>query len=79
MLFKPEEIILYRSVLSGGLGLLNIKEKALTVLIRSFLETACMPKNKPSLYLHLLFRYHALGEDLVEDTGLPPFYNAAFF
>ena len=79
MLLKPEEIILYRSVLSGGLCLLNIKAKALTGLIRSFLETACMPKNKLSLYLHILFRYHVLGEDPFEDTGLPPFYNAAFF
>ena len=79
MLLKPEEIVLYRPVQSGGLGLINIKAKALAGLIRSFLETACMPKYNQSLYHQLLFRYHVVGEELVEDPGFPPFYSAAFF
>ena len=79
MLLKPEEIVLYRPVQSGGLGLINIKAKALAGLIRSFLETACMPKYNQSLYHQLLFRYHVVGEELVEDPGIPPFYSAAFF
>ena len=61
MLLKPEEIVLYRPVQSGGLGLINIKAKALAGLIRSFLETACMPKYNQSLYHQLLFRYHVVG------------------
>ena len=44
MLIKPEELVLYRPTVSGGLALLNVKIKALSGLIRSFLETACMPQ-----------------------------------
>ena len=44
MLIKPEELVLYRPTASGGLALLNVKIKALSGLIRSFLETACMPQ-----------------------------------
>ena len=38
-----EEIVLYRSRASGGLGLNNVKYKAMAELIRSFLETAINP------------------------------------
>ena len=57
MYFKPEENVLYRPVQYGGLGLQNVKLKALAGLIRSFLETACMPEFRPSLYHQLLFQF----------------------
>ena len=79
MLLKPEEIVLHRPVQSGGLSLHHVKFKALAGLIRTFLETACMPKYRPSLYHQLLFRYHVLDDRTIADPGLPPFYNQEFF
>ena len=79
MLLKPEEIVLHRPVQSGGLNLLHVRCKALAGLIRTFLETACMPKYRPSLYHQLLFRYHVLDDRTIADPGLPPFYNQQFF
>ena len=79
MLLKPEEIVLHRPVQSGGLSLHHVKFKALAGLIRTFLETACMPKYRPSLYHQHLFRYHVLDDRTIADPGLPPFYNQEFF
>ena len=41
LLLKPGEVVLYRSRLSGGLGLHNVKMKALAKLIQTFLATSC--------------------------------------
>ena len=79
MFFKPEESILYRSAMDGGLGLLNIRLKALAGLIRSFLETACISKFRPSLYHQQLLHYYVFEERDIQDPGLPPFYDADFF
>ena len=79
MLLKPEELVLYRSTSSGGLALLHVKMKALAGLIRSFLETACIPKFRQSLYHQLLFRYYVLEDRSIADPGMPPFYNKEFF
>ena len=79
MFFKPEEIIMYRRVIDGGLGLINIRLKALAGLIRSFLETACIPKYRQSIYHHQLFLYHVLEDRSIKDPGMPPFYDADFF
>ena len=79
MLLKPEEIVLHRPVSAGGLALLHVKMKALSGLIRCFLETACMPRFRQSLYHQLLFRYHVIDDRSIENPGLPPFYNEEFF
>ena len=79
MLLKPEEIVLHRPVSCGGLALLHVKMKALAGLIRCFLETACMPRFRQSLYHQLLFRYHVLEDRSIENPGVPPFYNQEFF
>ena len=73
MLLKPEDLVLHRRVSEGGLGLHHVKIKAQAGLIRSFLETACMPQYKASLFHQLLFRYHILDEKSVGDPGFPPF------
>ena len=70
---------MYRSSISGGLGVHNVKLKALAGLIRSFLETACHPKFQSSLYHAVLYRYHILDEITLPNPGYPPFYNADFF
>ena len=79
MLFKPEETVLHRQSTSGGLNVLHVKMKALAGLIRTFLETACIPKFRQSLYHQLLFRYHVLGDRSIVNPGLPPFYSQDFF
>ena len=66
MLLKPEELVLYRHTSSGGLALFHVKMKALSGLIRTFLETACMPQFRQSLYHQLLFRYHVLDDRSIE-------------
>ena len=60
---KPSEIVLYRDTEDGGLGLFNVKIRALALLIRAFLETAAHPAFRHSLYHEILFRYHVLSED----------------
>ena len=40
---KPSEIVLFRDTVDGGLGLFNVKIRALALLIRAFLETAVHP------------------------------------
>ena len=73
MLLKPEETVLYRQAGAGGLSLVNVKMKALAGLIRSFLETACIPKFRQSLYHQLLLRYHVYEDRSIENPGYPPF------
>ena len=63
----------------GGLGVHNVKLKALAGLIRTFLETACHPQFQSSLFHSLLFRYHVLEDQTIANPGYPPFYNIDFF
>ena len=53
---KPQEMVLYRSIMMGGLGLHNVKAKAQANLIRTFIETAVQvfPKTVTMLQEHLL-------------------------
>ena len=76
---KPEELILHRPSTHGGLGMHNVKFKALAMLTRSFLETAVNPKFLHSLYHTSLFNYHVLLERDTPDPGLPPYYSNKFF
>ena len=57
----------------------HVKMKALAGLIRTFLETACIPRFRQSLYHQLLLRYHVFGDTSIENPGYPPFYNQDFF
>ena len=50
MLEKPSELLLYRPVEEGGLGLHHVKSKALASLISTFLQTAANPRFQQSLY-----------------------------
>ena len=76
---KPNELVLYRSAEDGGLGLLNVKVRAMALLIRTFLETALNPTFRHSLFHEILFRYHVQGEVSLPDPGFPPFYDKDFF
>jgi len=62
-----------------GLGMQNVHCKALAGLIRSFLETACNPDVRHSLFHEILFKYHVLDDRNLENPGIPPYYSASFF
>lgn len=64
---KPSELVLYRDSSSGGLGLFNVKNRSLALLIRTFMETSANPNFRHSLYHEVLYRYHVLKEDTLPD------------
>ena len=77
---KPEEMILFRPIQSGGLGLHSVKYKALASLIRTFMETAANPSFKQNHYHTLLYRTYVLEDDsITRPPPMPPYYSAAFF
>ena len=78
MLEKPEPMILYRPINMGGLGLHEIKTKALASLIRTFMEMTVNPDFIHSTYLSLLYRLYVLEDDSVSIQA-PPYFSPSFF
>ena len=76
---KPSELVLYRDVQNGGLGLFHVSIRSLALLIRAFLETSSNPKFRHSLLHEVLFRYHILGETSLPNPGFLPYYDETFF
>ena len=76
---KPEELVLFRPILQGGLNLHNVKFKAMSMLIRSFMETAANPSYLHSLFHSALFNYHVLLDHSWPDPGIPPFFSQELF
>ena len=76
---KPEELILYRSRIKGGLNIINVKYRAMAEQIRSFLETAINPKFKNNLYHHALYSWHVLEIRTIPNPGQPHYYSDEFF
>ena len=76
---KPEEIVLFRSRIQGGLGLVNLKYKSLSLMIRSFLETALIPDFKHNLYHEALFSWYVEDKKDFPCPALPPYYDINFF
>ena len=79
MFEKPGELLLYRPVEEGGLGLHHVKSKALAGLIVTFLQTAANPLFQQSLYHNLLYRRHCLDDATAPDLVPPPYYSRNFF
>ena len=79
MLEKPSELLLYRPVEEGGLGLHHVQSKAQVSLISTFLQTAANPGFQNSLYHSLLYRRHCLQDETVPDLVPPPYYSREFF
>ena len=50
LLVKPSELVLYRGIHDGGLGLMNVSIRGLALLIRTFLETSINPTFRHSLF-----------------------------
>ena len=76
---KPEEMVMFRPASYGGLGIHHIKYKALAAFTKTFLETACNPKFRQSLFHSNLYRFHILQDFSLPDPGFPPFYSKEFF
>ena len=78
LLFKPEELILFRPVRNGGLGLVSVPHKALACFIRTFLEMTIIPQYDHSLFLSSYLHAYVLDEDKSE-MPLPPYLNYDMF
>ena len=76
---KPSEVMLYRRVEEGGLGLLHVQSKAQAHLISTFLQTAAGTKFRASLFHSWLFQYHVLEDTTLPDPGFTPYYDKNFF
>ena len=76
---KPEELILYRCRVKGGLNLYNVKLRALAELMKSFLDTANNPKFKSNLYHRALYRWHVEGDRSIPNPGQPAYFSENFF
>ena len=79
LLEEPSEAVMCRPASHGGLGVTSVKYKAQAILIRTFLETAAIPKFRHSLLHTLLFRFHVLEDTSIPDPGYLPYYPATFF
>ena len=78
LILKPEELLLFRPVKSGGLGLVSIKQKSTAFLIRTFMEVAGNPEYQTSQYLNSLYQFYILEQDF-SCPSLPQYYSASFF
>ena len=76
---KPNELVLFRSNKDGGLGLLNVRVRAVACLIKSFMETAADPQFLHSLFHQQLFGYYILDDKSLPDPGMTQYYDEKFF
>ena len=79
LLQKPSEVILYREVEQGGLGLYHIESRGMANLISTFLQTAANSRFNQSLIHSHLYRYHVQEEHKLPNPGFPPYYSQHFF
>ena len=78
MLEKPQEEALYRGVEEGGLGLFNIKQRAMAALLFTFLQTATNPSFRRNYFHETLYKHCVLGEPLPRPP-IPPYFMGDFF
>ena len=78
LLEKPEELVLYRDVVDGGLGLYHIQSRAAAALTTTFLQTALNPNFKRNHYHNVLYRRYVLGE-MLSAPPIPPHFKGEFF
>ena len=76
---KPSEVLLYRGVDEGGLGLHHLKSKALANLISTFIQTAKNTNFQSSLFHSCLYSYHVEADTSLPNPGFTPYYDAEFF
>jgi hypothetical protein len=76
---KPEELVMHRPRLKGGLGVHHVKYKAQAILIRSFLETALSANFIPNQYHRALYMWHVEGRRDITIPVQPTYYDDNFF
>ena len=79
LLLKPPEILLYREVEEGGLGLINTAARCTANLLKNFVEQAHPLSRFPNVYLNSLYRSYATEELVPPVIKRPSFYSAEFF
>ena len=77
-LVKPTEILIFRNILEGGLGMFNISAKAKANLIVSFLQTAVEGDYTTFPYHAALFEYF-VEKKKTKSIINPPYYSQSFF
>ena len=78
MLLKPEEMVTYRKMEMGGLGVHNVKVRAMAMLIHTYLAQAISPRFPNNQYLNTLYRWHVLDERESTNPGRHPYFSADF-
>ena len=78
-LIKPLEVTLYRRRNEGGLGLINIRCRALAELIKNFLDTSVNPNFQQSVYHQALYSWHVLDEKSIPEPATSPYYSIEFY
>ena len=73
-----KSIELFRPVKCGGLGLISVKQKSVSFLIKTFLELAANTNYLSSQFLSRLYSFHILGNDIPCPPS-PPYYNESFY
>ena len=76
---KPGEHVLARPRKQGGLGLVNVQYKAMSLMIRSFLETALLPNFHHNQYHEALFMWYVEDKRDIACPAQPPYYDDTFF
>ena len=79
-LCKPQDHVKFRTKDQGGLGLHNVKCKSMAILLKAFLETACVKSEfQVNLYHQALLKWHVYGEHDIPNPGSTPYYSKSFF
>ena len=76
---KPEDHVLARPRRQGGLGVIHVQCKALSLLIRSFLETALIPTFQHNQFHKALYMWHVEDRRDIACPSQPPYYDNNFF
>ena len=79
LLIKPPEVLLYRKVEEGGLGLMHTEARCQAYLTKNFVEQGHIQSKNPSLYLQALYRKFVLHECIPGSLKRPPVYSLDFF
>ena len=76
---KPDELVVYRPTTLGGLSMQSTNQKALSMLIRCFLEIAYNLAYLNRLSNTALFNHNVLQDSTWPDPDIPPYFSEEFF
>ena len=78
LLEKPGQLVIFREIEQGGLGLICIQTRATAALITTFLQTSINPTFTRNFYHNDLYRKYVLDED-IPAIVIPPSFKGDFF